>query len=50
MSNNLAAFNAQVWSKRLVQNINQVNVMLPLVNKDYEGELRRPRDGSKRRL
>jgi P22 coat protein - gene protein 5 len=39
MANNLAAFNAQVWSKRLVQNINQINVMLPLVNKDYEGEL-----------
>ena len=39
MANNLAAFNAQKWSKSLILNLDQVNVMKPLVNTDYEGEL-----------
>jgi hypothetical protein len=39
MANNLAAFNAQAWSKRLLKNLDQINIMLPLVNTDYEGEL-----------
>lgn len=39
MANNLAAFNAQAWSKRLVQKLDQVNVLLPLINRDYEGDL-----------
>ena len=39
MANNLAAFNSQAWSKSLIMNLDQINVMLPLVNKDYEGEL-----------
>lgn len=39
MANNLSAFNAQAWSKRLITNLDQTNVMLPLVNRDYEGEL-----------
>jgi hypothetical protein len=39
MANDLSAFNAQAWSKRLVTKLDQINVMLPLINKDYEGEL-----------
>ena len=39
VANNLAAFNSQAWSKRIIHNLDQVNVMLALVNKDYEGEL-----------
>jgi hypothetical protein len=38
--NNLAAFNAQAWSKLLVANLDRINVMMPLINKDYEGELK----------
>ena len=44
MANNLAAFNAQAWSKRLIHNLDQINVMLPLVNRDYEGELQNTGD------
>ncbi len=40
MSNNLTAFNAEVWSKSLVTKLDQVNVMLRLVNRDWEGDLR----------
>jgi hypothetical protein len=40
MANNLAAFNSQAWSKRLVERLNQVNVMLGLVNRNWEGDLR----------
>jgi hypothetical protein len=40
MANNLAAFNSEAWSKRLVEKLNQVNVMLPLVNRNWEGDLR----------
>src|SRR5690349_3739220 len=39
MANNLAAFNAVAWSKQLIKNLDQINVMLPLVNTDYEGEI-----------
>jgi hypothetical protein len=39
MANDLSAFNAQAWSKRLVTKLDQINVMLSLINKDYEGEL-----------
>jgi hypothetical protein len=38
MANNLAAFNTQAFSKLLIKNLDQINVMLPLVNRDYEGE------------
>jgi hypothetical protein len=38
MANDLSAFNAQAWSKRLVTKLDQINVMLPLINRDYEGE------------
>lgn len=40
MGNNLAAFEAETWSNRLVRNIDQINVMKPLVNTDWEGDLR----------
>jgi hypothetical protein len=40
MANNLAAFVPQVWSRRIVANINQVNVALAVMcNHDYEGEI-----------
>lgn len=39
MSNDLSAFNAQAWSKLLIANLNQINVMLALVNRDWEGDL-----------
>ena len=40
MSNNLAAFNSEAWSERLVTKLDQINVMLPLVNRNWEGDLR----------
>jgi hypothetical protein len=40
VANNLAAFDAEVWSKSLVTKLDQVNVMLRLVNRDWEGDLR----------
>jgi hypothetical protein len=40
MSNNLAAFNSEAWSNRMVTRLDQVNIMLPLVNRDWEGDLR----------
>jgi len=39
VANNLAAFNAQTWSKKLVQKLNQTNVMMGLINRDWEGDL-----------
>lgn len=44
MANNLAAFKAEVWSKRLLTKLNQTNVMLGLVNQDWEGDLRKGGD------
>lgn len=40
MSNNLAAFNSEAWSSRLVRNLDQVNVVKPLANTNWEGDLR----------
>jgi hypothetical protein len=40
MANNLAAFNSQSWSKRLIERLNQINVMVGLVNRNWEGDLR----------
>lgn len=40
MANNLAAFNSEAWSARLVKRLDQINVMIPLVNRDWEGDLR----------
>src|SRR6266404_2791881 len=39
MSNSLSAFNAQVWSKALIQKLDQINVLKRLVNTQYEGVL-----------
>ena len=40
MANNLAAFNSEAWSDRLVTRLDQVNIMLPLINRNWEGDLR----------
>src|SRR3954465_11042719 len=40
MANNLAAFNSEAWSQRLVRNLDQVNVVKPLANTNWEGDLR----------
>lgn len=40
MANNLAAFNSEAWSARLVTKLDQVNIMKRLVNTDWEGDLR----------
>lgn len=40
MANDLSAFNAQAWSKMLIANLDKINVMLPLVNRDWEGDLK----------
>ncbi len=39
MANNLSAFKAEAWSRSLIMNLDKVNVMLPLVNRDYEGDV-----------
>ncbi len=39
MANNLSAFNAQAWSKRLITKLDPICIMLGLVNRDWEGEL-----------
>lgn len=40
MANDLSAFNSEAWSERLVIKLDQLNVMLPLVNRNWEGDLR----------
>jgi len=40
MANDLSVFNSEAWSDRLVSKLDQVNVMLPLVNRNWEGDLR----------
>ena len=47
MANNLAAFNAVAFSKLLVKNFDQINVMFPLVSTAYEGELQNIGDSVK---
>lgn len=44
MANNLDAFVPEVWSKQIIQKIDQINVMLPFANRDYEGEIRQQGD------
>jgi hypothetical protein len=45
MANNLTAFVPQVWSRRIVANINQINVALAVMtNTDYEGEIQQAGD------
>lgn len=40
MPNNLDAFVPEIWSRRVIANIDQNNVALNFVNTDYEGEIR----------
>src|SRR3954471_131295 len=40
MANDLSAFNSEAWSSRLVTKLDQINVTLPLVNRNWEGDLR----------
>jgi len=40
VANDLSAFDSESWSERLVTKLDQVNVMLPLVNRNWEGDLR----------
>src|SRR3954451_846137 len=40
MANDLSAFNSEVWSSRLVTKLDQINVCLPLINRNWEGDLR----------
>lgn len=40
MANNLSAFNSEAWSSRLVTRLDQVNIVLPLVNRNWEGDLK----------
>jgi hypothetical protein len=40
MANDLSAFNSEAWSDRLVQNLDQVNIVRRLVNTNWEGNLR----------
>jgi hypothetical protein len=40
VANDLSAFNSEAWSSRLVLKLDQINVMLPLVNRNWEGDLR----------
>jgi hypothetical protein len=40
VANDLSAFNSEAWSERLALKLDQVNVMLPLVNRNWEGDLR----------
>jgi hypothetical protein len=40
MANNLTAFVPQVWSRRIIENINQINVALAVMtNSNYAGEI-----------
>lgn len=39
MANDISAFNAMAFSKKLIMNLDKLNVMMPLVNRDYEGEI-----------
>jgi hypothetical protein len=40
VANDLSAFNSESWSSLLVKKLDQVNVMLPLINRNWEGDLR----------
>ena len=40
MANNLAAFNSEAWAARLVTKLDQINICLPLINRNWEGDLR----------
>jgi hypothetical protein len=40
MANDLSSFQAEIWSDRMVTRLDQINIMLPLVNRNWEGDLR----------
>jgi hypothetical protein len=40
MANDLSAFTPETWSARMVMKLDQINVALGLVNRNYEGDLR----------
>lgn len=44
MANNLDAFVPELWSTKIIQKIDQTNVMLSMTNRDYEGEIRNAGD------
>lgn len=39
MANSLAAFNAEMWSKLLIMNLDRQNIMINKVDRRYEGEI-----------
>jgi hypothetical protein len=39
VANDLSAFNAELWSKALIANLDQINVMIPHTNREYDGQL-----------
>lgn len=43
-SNDLSAFNVQMWSKAIISNVDQLNVMLPMTNRQYQGQFNRMGD------
>lgn len=43
MANDLSAFEPEYWSTRMVQKLDQYNIMLGLVNRYWEGDLRNAR-------
>jgi P22 coat protein - gene protein 5 len=40
VANDLSAFNSEAWSARMVAKLDQTNILLPLVNRAWEGDLR----------
>jgi len=44
MANNLDAFIPEIWSRNIIEKIDQMNVMLPMANRNYEGEIRQQGD------
>jgi hypothetical protein len=47
MANDLSAFNTVAFSKKLIMNLDKINVMMPLVNRDYEGDIKNVGDSVK---
>lgn len=47
MANDLSAFNAVAFSKKLIMNLDRLNVMIPLVNRDFEGDIQNVGDSVK---
>lgn len=44
MANDLSNFTPEIWATKLIERINQINVMLPLVNRNYEGDIKQAGD------